>query len=160
LPHQCVYIDQAGIDNREDYPYGYGEIGQRFHALKSGQRTYRVSSIAALKQAALFAPMTFAGSGNRDLFEMWLQTCLVPQLQPGDLIIIDNASFHRSQMINEIIAEAGCEIWDLPPYSPDLNAIEHWWFVLKNWMRQRWDEFESFRNCVDAAFKHCPNVHS
>jgi len=68
LPHQCVYIDQAGIDNREDYPYGYGEIGQRFHALKSG-RTYRVSSIAALKQAALFAPMTFAGSGNRDLFE-------------------------------------------------------------------------------------------
>ncbi|MBD1852628.1 IS630 family transposase, partial [Cyanobacteria bacterium FACHB-502] len=32
------------------------------------------------------------------------------------------------------------------------------WFVLKNWMRQRWDEFETFRDCVDAAFKNCPNV--
>ncbi|MBD3885558.1 IS630 family transposase, partial [Phormidium tenue FACHB-886] len=32
--------------------------------------------------------------------------------------------------------------------------------VLKNWMRQRWDEFENFRDCVDAAFKYCPNVHA
>lgn len=110
--------------------------------------------------------MTFAGScielrsakGVRDLFELWLEQCLLPQLQPGMVIIIDNASFHRSQTIDEIVAEAGCEIWYLPPYSPDSNKIEHWWFVLKNWMGQRWDEFDNFRDCVDAAFKHCPNV--
>ena len=106
----------------------------------------------------MFAPMTFTGSCNRDLFEMWLEECLVPQLQPQDVIVIDNASFHRSQSIEEIVAAAGCEIWYLPPYSPDLNKIENWWFVLKNWMRQRWNEFENFRDCVDAAFKQCPNV--
>ena len=155
---QIVYVDEAGIDNREEYPYGYCEVGQRFHALKSGKRTQRVSWIAALKQKTLFAPITFVGSCNRDLFEMWLQECLLPQLQPGDVIVIDNASFHRSQSIDEIVAAAGCEIWYLPPYSPDLNEIEHWWFVLKNWMRQRWDDFDSFRDCVDAAFKECPNV--
>jgi transposase InsO family protein len=88
--------------------------------------------------------MTFAGSCNRDLFEMWLEDCLLPKLQPGDVIVIDNASFHRSQAIEEIVAQAGCELWYLPPYSPDLNQIEHWWFVLKNWMRQRWDEFRAF----------------
>nr|MBE9190677.1 IS630 family transposase [Gloeocapsopsis crepidinum LEGE 06123]MBE9192699.1 IS630 family transposase [Gloeocapsopsis crepidinum LEGE 06123]MBE9193164.1 IS630 family transposase [Gloeocapsopsis crepidinum LEGE 06123]MBE9193706.1 IS630 family transposase [Gloeocapsopsis crepidinum LEGE 06123] len=38
--------------------------------------------------------------------------------------------------------------------------IEHWWFTLKNWMRQRWDEFDNFRDCVDAAFKECPNVYA
>lgn len=65
--------------------------------------------------------MTFAGSCNRDLVEMWLEECLVPQLQPGDVIVIDNASFHHSQTIEEIVAQAGCEIWYLPPYSPDLN---------------------------------------
>lgn len=155
-----MYVDEAGIDNPEEYPYGYCEIGQRFHALKSGKRTQRVSWIAALKQGLLFAPMTFLGSCYRDLFQMWLEDCLLPQLQPGDIIIIDNASFHRSQMIDEIVAEAGCELWYLPVYSPDLNKIEHWWFVLKNWMRQRRDEFDNFRDCVDAAFKYCPNVSS
>lgn len=102
--------------------------------------------------------MTLAGSGNRDLFEMWLEQSLVPQLQPADVIVIDNASFHHAQALEEIVAEAGCEICYLPPDSPDLNKIEHWWFVLKNWMRQRWSEFESFHNCVDAAFNMCPNL--
>lgn len=158
--HQLVYVDEAGIDNREDYAYGYCEIGQRFHALKSGKRTEGVSLIAALKQGNIFAPMTFTGCCNRDLFEMWLEECLLPQLQPGDVIVIDNASFHRSQSIEEVVAGAGCQLWYLPPYSPDLNEIEHWWFVLKNWMRQRWDEFDNFRDCVDAAFCNCPNVLS
>ncbi|MEP0912848.1 IS630 family transposase, partial [Leptolyngbya sp. GB1-A1] len=130
----------------------------RFPALKSGKRTERVSWIAALKLDKLFAPMTYAGSCNRGLFEQWLEQGLIPQLQPGDVIVIDNASFHHSQVITEMVAEAGCELWYLPPYSPDLNKIERWWFVLKNWMRQRWDKFDSFRVCVDAAFKHCPNV--
>ena len=158
LPHQIVYVDEAGIDNRADYPYGYCKIGQRFYALKSGKRTQRVSWIAALKGQCLFAPMTFAGSCNRALFEQWLEECLVPQLQPGEVIVIDNASFHQGQAIEEIVAQAGCEIWYLPPYSPDLNEIEHWWFGLKNWMRQRWGEFERFRDCVDASFKARPNV--
>lgn len=118
----------------------------------------RISWTSALQQDKLIAPMTFVGSCNRELFEMWLENCLLPQLQPGDVIVIDNASFHRSQVIEEMVVQAGCELWYLPPYSPDLNEIEHWWFVLKNWLRQRWDEFDNFRDCVDAAFNHCPNV--
>lgn len=155
---QLVYVDEAGIDNRDDYPDGYCEIGQRFYAQKLGKRPERVSWIAALQAGTVLAPMTFVGRCNRELFETWLANCLLPRLHSGDVIVIDNASFHRSQYIEEAVVAAGCELWDLPPYSPDLNQIEHWWFVLKNWMRQRWEEFESFRDCVDAAFKLCPNV--
>ena len=71
--------------------------------------------IAALRQGKVFAPMTFVGSCNRNLFEMWLEQCLLPQLQRGDVIIIDNANFHHSQIIDEIVAEAGCELFYLPP---------------------------------------------
>jgi len=111
---QIVYVDEAGIDNREEYPYGYCEVGKRFHALKSGiWRTQRVSWIAALRQGKVFAPMTFVGSCNHNLFEMWLEQCLLPQLQKGDVIVIDNASFHHSQTIDEMVAEAGCELLDL-----------------------------------------------
>jgi len=58
------------------------------------------------------------------------------------------------------VLAAGCEIWYLSPYSPDYNEIEHRWFGLKNWMRQQWDEFDSFRDCVDAAFNQCPNIYA
>lgn len=116
---QIIYVDEAGIDNRDEYPDGYCEIGQRFYALKSGKRTERVSWIAALNSGTLFAPMTFVGSCNRDLFETWLTNCLLPRLQPGTAIVIDNASFHRSQAIEQVVAQAGCELWYLPPYSPD-----------------------------------------
>ena len=63
--HQLVYVDEAGIDNREEYAYGYCEVGQRFHALKSGKRSERVSWIAALQQGDIFAPMTNECSCNR-----------------------------------------------------------------------------------------------
>ena len=68
---QFVYVDEAGIDNREDYPYGYSKIGERFYALKRGKCSERVSWVTALKQGKLFAPMTFTGACNRDLCEIW-----------------------------------------------------------------------------------------
>ena len=119
--------------------------------------------------------MTFEGSCNRYLFEFWLEFCLVPQLNAGDIIVIDNATFHKAdatprrrktqgnahqagENIRKIVEQAGCEIWYLPAYSPDLNKIENWWAVLKTWMKQRLNEFETVSNCVDAAFKNCPNV--
>jgi hypothetical protein len=57
-----------------------------------------------------------------------------------------------------MVAAAGCELWYLPPILAYLNKIEPWWFVLKNGMKQRWEELERFRDCVDAAFQQCPNV--
>lgn len=130
------------------------------YALKDGKRTERVSWIAALKADTVFAPMTFDGTCNRQLMEMWLQDSLLPQLSEGDVLILDNASFHKGQTIEELVSEAGCELLYLPSYSPDLNEIEHWWFPLKNEMRKSRDEFESFRECVDSAFKNHPNVCS
>lgn len=103
-------------------------------------------------------PLKVKGSCNRDLFETWLRDCLIPQLKTGDIIIMDNASFHQGEDIRKIVEEAEMEIWYLPPYSPDLNKIENWWAVLKTWMKQRLKEFETVRECVDAAFINCPNV--
>jgi hypothetical protein len=52
-------VDESGIDNREDYPYGWCEKGERFHALKSGRRQQRVSIVAGLRGENLIAPLTF-----------------------------------------------------------------------------------------------------
>ena len=130
---------------------------ERCYALKSGKRTERISWISALREKKLFAPLTFEGSCNRQLFEAWLIGCLIPQLTPGDIIIIDNATFHKGEAIKKVVESAGCEIWYLPAYSPDLNKIENWWAVLKIWMKQRLKEFETVRECVESAFMDCPN---
>ena len=79
--------------------------------------------ICALKEKQLFAPFTFDGSCNKHLFKMWLEEWRLPKLEKGDIIVIDNASFHKGEDIREIIEKAGCEIWYLPAYSPDLNKI-------------------------------------
>lgn len=159
-PEHIVYLDEAGIDNRSDYPYGYSPKGERVYALKDGSRTERISWIAALRGNNVFAPMTFDGTCNRMLMELWLEDSLLPQLEEGDVIVMDNASFHKGQAIEDLVVESGCEILYLPPYSPDLNEIEHWWFPLKNAMRKTRDQFETFRDCVDAAFQNHPNVYS
>lgn len=109
------------------------------------------------KAGQILAPLTFKGCCNRELFETWLAKSLLPKLKPGTLIILDNATFHKGESIRELVEAAGCELWYLPAYSPDLNKIENWWSVLKNWMKQRLKEFESVRDCVDAAFKSCHN---
>lgn len=56
--------------------------------------------------------------------ESWLETCLIPSLKPGQIVIADNATFHKGGRIIELIEAAGCQFKYLPSYSPDLNKIE------------------------------------
>lgn len=68
-PEEIVYIDEAGMDNREGYSYGWNERGQRFYALKSGRRQGRINMIAGFCNGQLLAPFTVPGSCNRTVFE-------------------------------------------------------------------------------------------
>ena len=104
----------------------------RFLAIKEGKRSVRVSIIAALHLEKLLAPLTFEGYCNRQVFEKWLEERLLPVLLPGEIIILDNATFQKSEKIRELIEKAKCELKYLPHYSPDLNEIEHQWFPIKN----------------------------
>lgn len=147
-----VYIDESGIDNTEDYEYGYCKKGERFHALKSGIKSQRISMIAALNKKKIIAPMTFEGYCDTDVFNSWFEQFLTPILEPGQTVILDNASFHKSPKISELAESIGAEVLYLPPYSPDFNDIEHHWFAIKNRARKNIPLFESFRLAVDSAF--------
>lgn len=150
-PDTLVYVDESGIDNREDYPYGWCEKGERFHALKSGRRQQRVSILAALRANSLIAPLTFDGTCNRKVFESWIEQQLVPVLKTGQIVILDNASFHKGGRIEQLIKSAGCDLLYLPPYSPDLNPIERCWACLKNRIRKALVRGDELRQSVDEA---------
>ncbi|MEH2462116.1 transposase [Nostoc sp.] len=78
-----VYVDEAGMDNREDYGYGWNQRGQRFHALKSGRRQGRVNMIVAQCIEQLMAPFTIEGPCNRTVFEIWLEKELNSSAETG-----------------------------------------------------------------------------
>ena len=141
------------MDNRDEYEYGWNEKGQRFHALKSGRREGRVNIIAALCNQNLIAPFTVEGACNRMVFETWLETCLLPTLQPGQVVVMDNATFHKGGRIQQLIQDAGCELLYLPPYSPDLNLIERCWSWLKSQIRKKLEQFNCLRDAIEDVLR-------
>lgn len=141
------------MDEREDYGYGWCERGLRFEALKSGRRGERVNMIAAYSGHQLSAAFTVDGSCNRVVFETWLETCLLPTLTPGKVLILDNATFHHGGRIAQLVESVGCRLLYLPPYSPDLNRIETCWAWLKGRIRKCLSSFSSLRQAMEAVLK-------
>ena len=105
-----VYVDEAGMDHRDDYDSGWSPKGKRLYGVKSGGRKGRINRIAGYQGGKLIAPFTIEGSCNRSVFETWLQTCLIPSLPRGNLVVIDNASFHHEGQIKSLIEAAGCNV--------------------------------------------------
>jgi transposase len=150
---KIVYADEAGMDSRDEYAYGYNEEGERFHALKSGKRQGRVNMIAAYCEQQLMAPFTIEGACNRTVFEIWIETCLIPCLKAGQWLVIDNAAFHKGGRIEELIEQAGCKVLYLPAYSPDFNKIERCWSWLKSRIRHCLKDFDCLRDAMEHILK-------
>jgi transposase len=82
--------------------------------------------------AALILP----GATDRLAFEAYIDQILAPTLRPGQVVVIDNLSAHKSVRVQASISTCGCELWFLPRYSPDLSPIEPAFAKLKNAWRQ------------------------
>ncbi len=92
--------------------------------------------IAALRHDRICAPFLIAGSVNTDVFTVYVAQVLCPELQPGDIVIIDNLSVHKAPALATLIAARGATLRYLPPYSPDLNPIELAFAKLKSHLRR------------------------
>jgi len=102
----------------------------------AGQRRARTSIIAASQQNKLVAPWVFQGHCNTEVVDVYFEQVLLPALPPGSVIVLDNARFHQSPTTQKLVAAAGCQLLFLPPYSPDLNPIEHLWAAFKTRLRK------------------------
>jgi transposase len=149
-----VFLDESGIDEFLQRDYARAPRGIKVISEVYGRKYGRISVIAAwLPQAKkLIAPYVFEGYTDSERFNGWLEKCLVPELKKGQVIIMDNATFHKSKKTKELIESAGCRLIFQPPYSPDLNPIEQQWAVLKRKFRKHKHRFSTFNEAVDYAF--------
>lgn len=143
-PANIVYSDETGIDDNEVILTGWAPRGERCHAQKKAERKTRYNITAALNLNSLFAPFIFEGYSNAPVYETYVEHVLVPSLRPGMVLIIDNASFHKSKKTIELIEAVGCRVIFLPPYSPDFNPIEHHWNAVKNAIRKAAQDIKDF----------------
>jgi len=120
----------------------------------SGMRYARESFIAAQKEEQILAPFCYRGTCDTILFNLWVKDFLLPELKPGQVVIMDNAAFHKSQETKQLIEAAGCRVFFLPPYSPDLNPIELVWANLKKKVQGILERIKGIKlaDAIDAAF--------
>lgn len=122
---------------------------------KSGKYYERTNIVAGYVNKKAIAPLVFNGSCNTKLFEAWVEQSLIKELIPGQFIILDNASFHKSQKIKDLIESVGCHIIYLPPYSPDFNPIEKFWANMKRWIKDNIDNFNDLYVTIQNFFCLC-----
>ena len=92
--------------------------------------------VAGLTTRGMIAPFVIDGAINRDAFETYVAEVLVPELAPGDVVVMDNLSSHKGPKVRELIEAAGAILLYLPPYSPDFNPIENAFAKLKAFLRK------------------------
>lgn len=133
---------------------GWSPRGERCYSSKKSIRKKRYNVIAALNQNKLFAPFLFEGYSNTEIYEVYIEKVLLPTLKPGKTLVIDNASFHKSKKIIDLIESVDCNVIFLPPYSPDLNPIEHLWTSLKHSIRKLASEAKDFFNAAVSGIQN------
>ena len=146
-----VFIDESGIEKRITQEYFWTQKGKIKNIKVSGKRSSRTNVIAALTDKGIEAQFTFEGACNTELFVLYIETVLCPILRKGQVVIMDNASFHKSEKIKILIEKAQARLVYLSPYSPDLNPIEHYWAVLKNHLKMVLKTTKSFAEAVEKS---------
>ncbi len=115
--------------------YGRALAGRRLVDAVPGGHWNTTTMISAIRQEGVATAMVTEGATNSLVFGGFVESFLVPVLRPGDIVVMDNLSSHKTRFVVEAIEAVGAEVWYLPPYSPDFNPIELMWSKVKNHLR-------------------------
>lgn len=151
-PENIAYVDETGIDRYLYREYGYAPRGQLVHARVKGRKYERTGVVAAKMGDELIAPSQYTGTMDHERFEDWFENILLPELPGGTVIVMDNASFHRKEPLYSLAQKRNCYVIFLPPYSPELNPIEHFWAWLKRTLCKILPKLDSLLEAIFAAF--------
>jgi transposase len=135
-PHRLVFIDETATTTKMTRLRGRARRGQRLRARAPFGHWKTQTFIAALRCDGLTAPWVIDGPMNREIFETYVETQLAPTLNPGEVVILDNLSSHKSEKAKAILKERRAWFLFTPSYSPDLNPIEMAFSKLKAHLRR------------------------
>ncbi|KAJ6116937.1 hypothetical protein N7512_006662 [Penicillium capsulatum] len=162
--YHLVYVDESGCDKRIGFRRtGWSPLGIAPRQVSQFHRDERYQILPAYAQDGIVLSRVFRGSTDATVFEDFIGQPLRHcgrWPEPKSVLVMDNASFHHSERIAQMCADAGVKLVYLPPYSPDLNPIEEFFAELKGFIRRSWSyyaedpdrEFDSFlERCINQV---------
>ena len=136
--------------------WAWAPRGQRAIGRVPRGRWQSVTLVATLTSSGMGPSVVLDGALDRDAFDAYVTQVLVPALRPGQIVVLDNLSVHRSAQARHRIEAAGAEVWFLPRYSPDRNPIEQAFAKLKGRLRRA--EARTFPAVVMALGTSYPTI--
>jgi transposase len=135
-PAKLVFVDETWASTNMAPMYGWAPKGERLRVGVPHGHWKRTTFVAGLRSTGLTAPMALDGSINGASFLDYVKRVLAPTLTPGDIVIADNLSSHKSDRVRQAIEAVGAKIRFLPPYSPDFSPIENAFSKFKSLLRR------------------------
>jgi transposase len=162
-PNKLVFVDETWASTNMAPLYGWAPRGERLRAGIPLGHWKRTTFVAGLRLTGMTAPMVVDGSINSARFLDYVSRILAPTLTPGDTVIIDNLSSHKTDEVRQAIEATGASVRFLPRYSPDFNPIEKAFAKLKSMLRRLaartvealWPALENFVHAVTPT--ECEN---
>jgi transposase len=133
---KLVFVDETAVTTSMARRYGRCKRGRRLRAGVPHGHRKTLTTVGAIRSDRLLAQETIDGAMNTERFEAWIRQSLLPNLQPEDVVVMDNVSFHKADGVRELIKSVGASLEFLPPYSPDMNPIEKAFSKLKAFLRK------------------------
>lgn len=136
LPEDLVFLDETGTNLNMTRLFARSQIGTRACCKRTSGRASNISIIGAISLAGVEALYPFDGPIDGERFLFFLDEKLLPNLERGQTLVMDNLRVHHIQAVKERCAKAGVGLIYLPPYSPERNPIEEAWSVVKGVFRR------------------------
>lgn len=144
--NQFVFLDEFGAATNMTRTRARAPRGERAVCHAPQGHWKMLSTIAAMSVRGIVCSASFDGATDGELFLIFVREALIPSLVPGQVVVLDNLSAHKSPLVEQWIEAAGCRLLRLPPYSPDLNPIEMAISKVKTFLRSL------ARRTVDGLF--------
>jgi len=151
---RLIFIDETWAKTNMTRLHGRCARGKRLVAKVPHGHRKTLTFVAGLRCDGIIAPCEFDGPIDGESFLAWIVQFLVPNLHPGDMVVMDNLSSHKNKAVRHAIRAAGAKLFYLPPYSPDLNPIEQAFSKLKTLLRkENARSIERIEQCIASIIQ-------
>jgi transposase len=135
-PQRFIFVEEMGANTSLSVLRAWSRRGERAYCSVPRNRGKNTTLLASMSMEGMGPSLAVEGTTSATVFETYVKKVLAPTLRPGQIVVMDNLSAHKGARVRDLVAQRGCELLYLPPYSPDLNPIEEAFSKMKGIVRR------------------------